>query len=179
MISAMSNQPADSLAQLLALHDQTFVRCAYLTLLGRAADPDGLRTYTRQVRLGERKMAIVSQLHRSAEGRAFAADLPGLSKAVTAYRQSRWPVLGRLFQLGKAAEGDGAHERRLRGIENAVHANAAAILDKLDRIDAMVLSRATAPAVPSPSAPLAAQEQATKVVSPASVKPAKGGFVPA
>lgn len=174
----MPNQPANSLPQLLALYDQDFVRCAYLTLLGRAPDPDGLSTYTRQVRLGERKMAIVSQLYSSAEGRAFAANLPELPKAVAAYRQSRWPIIGMLFQLRKTSESDGAHERRLRSIENAIHANAAEILGRLDRIDALVLSRTTGTEGPSATTP-PTHEHAVKVVNPVTTKPAKGGFIPA
>lgn len=179
MRSANLNQPAGTLAQLLALHDQEFVQSAYLTLLGRAADPDGLRTYVQQVRAGERKIAIIAQLHRSAEGRAFAAELPGLSGAISAYRQSRWPVLGRLITALCGNEGNGAHERKLRSIENAVYAKANELLDKLDRLEVVARSRAAVPTSTAAGMPAMQEHIEHKVPSPASHRLAEGGFAPA
>lgn len=175
MKSAISNQPAENLSQLLSLYDKVFVRCAYLTLLGREPDSEGLQTYCQKIRFGERKIAILSQLHQSAEGRAFAAELPGLSKALAMYRRSRLPVIGRLYLTIRKADGDSALERKLRSIENAIYANGYELFNRIERLDAMVASRAVAPGIPHALPPV--QEQ--KVVSPATAKPAKGGFIPA
>lgn len=69
--------------------DQTFVRAAYLALLGREADASGLETYTDLLREGMRKSEIVWALATSDEGRQLAAtrrpaDLDGLLKAENA-----------------------------------------------------------------------------------------------
>jgi len=60
---------ADSLVELLDWHDVDFVRCAYVTILGRQPDPDGESHYTRQLRQGRSKLEILWHLRRSKEGR--------------------------------------------------------------------------------------------------------------
>jgi hypothetical protein len=65
---------------LLALHDEAFVRAAYRTLLGREADDDGLRHYRACLRAGLGKAEIIWALTQSDEGRRKAsfADLDHL-----------------------------------------------------------------------------------------------------
>ena len=178
MRPAISNQPAENLSQLLALYDKAFVHCAYLTILGRSPDAGGLETYYRRIRLGERKVAILAQLYQSSEGQAFATELPGLAKALAAYRISCWPIIGRLYLMARKADGDSAQERKLRSIENAVYKNSYELLDKIERLNVMVTSRTAAAAGPATVAPPTANP-AHKIAHPAVEKPATGGFVPA
>jgi glycosyltransferase involved in cell wall biosynthesis len=65
---------------LLALHDEAFVRAAYRTLLGREADNDGLRHYRARLWAGCGKAKIIWALTQSDEGRRKAsfADLDHL-----------------------------------------------------------------------------------------------------
>ncbi len=65
---------------LLALHDEAFVRAAYRTLLGREADNDGLGHYHARLRAGCGKAKIIWALTQSDEGRRKAsfADLDHL-----------------------------------------------------------------------------------------------------
>ncbi len=73
-----------SVAELLGLHDEEFVRCAYLSILGRPADPGGFAEYLRQIRLGMDKRMLLVVIATSAEGRAIHADerLPGLPELI-------------------------------------------------------------------------------------------------
>ncbi|HWW20445.1 MAG TPA: DUF4214 domain-containing protein, partial [Steroidobacteraceae bacterium] len=62
---------------LLTLEGEAFVRAAYLTLLGREPDPGGLGNYVRELNAGVRKLAILSKLRNSDEGRRHRATLRG------------------------------------------------------------------------------------------------------
>jgi FkbM family methyltransferase len=109
---------AGNIAELLALHDAHFVASAYQTLLGRSADEAGMTYYLGRVRAGYAKIQIVAQLSRSAEARAYGAQLPGLADAVNAYQRGQWPLLGWIWRSVHGLEGTSAAERRLRRIEN-------------------------------------------------------------
>lgn len=77
-LSNLSLVPS-SVATLLTQGDETFVRNAYLTLLGREADPSGLDNYLVLVRSGVDKAEIVATLARSDEGQQRTPTLPGLA----------------------------------------------------------------------------------------------------
>jgi hypothetical protein len=55
-----------------SLEGEAFVRQAYQRLLGRPADPDGLKSYTQQLIQGLRKEQLVAELEDSPEGRLVA-----------------------------------------------------------------------------------------------------------
>lgn len=75
---------AKSLDELLSLYDERFVRCAYLTLLGREADASGLSNYVRQLRRGAAKVQLIVELAESEEGRNAGPKLQGLAELVEA-----------------------------------------------------------------------------------------------
>ena len=58
-----------SLAQLLGLHNEEFVRAAYARLLEREADPEGLRFYSAELLQGVDKLDILERLSQSDEAR--------------------------------------------------------------------------------------------------------------
>ena len=70
-------QPAASVDELLAMQDAQFVACAYISILGRPVDPDGLRTYLGHVRGGADKAELVLEIAASPE----AQDSPGIKLA--------------------------------------------------------------------------------------------------
>ncbi len=79
--------------ELLALHAEAFVTGAYLVLLGRTPDPQGLSYYTDRLKREGNKMAIIYQIYRGAESRKFKPVLAGLKTAMRRYKwqKSRMP----------------------------------------------------------------------------------------
>jgi glycosyltransferase involved in cell wall biosynthesis len=109
-----------SVEDLLALHDEEFVQCAYRLLLGREPDPDGLESYLRQVRAGADKSTLALALATSREGRARQSTIKGLDEL---QRRSRPP---RFIFLRKVTRSllSGALapvETRLRVLENQLY----------------------------------------------------------
>jgi len=102
---------------LLALHDERFVRQAYLLVLGREADDDGLRNYLAQVRRGVDKAGIVAELALSGEGRKAPRRLAGLD--ALAHNPAR-AAPGRLRRLLErlVKPGLAATEMQLRALDN-------------------------------------------------------------
>jgi hypothetical protein len=106
------------LEDLLSLHDAAFVDCAYLTLVGRRPDEQGLAHYTARLRAGHAKIAVADELWRSSEGRRVGSTLPGMAKASSRWRAARLPLLGAVLRAVLAIEGDSPAERRARVLEN-------------------------------------------------------------
>lgn len=124
---ALENMPptpapvaASTLDELLAQYDQPFIQSAYLTLLGRAPDPEGLHYYLGRLRAGFSKIHILAQLGLSSEGKTYAAKLPGLDIAIERHQRAQYPLIGWLFRLVNGWEGNHPTERKLRSIENQV-----------------------------------------------------------
>jgi FkbM family methyltransferase len=109
---------ASTLEELLAHHDQQFVRCAYQTLLGRIPDSEGLGYYLGRVRTGISRIHILAQIRFSVEGKAHAVNLPGLNAAIRRYERGQLPLIGWLFRWSSGEEGNRASERNLRALEN-------------------------------------------------------------
>lgn len=83
---------AKTLDELLALHDQDFIECAYLSLLGRPADDEGLVFYLDRLRMGISKLEILAQLRFSKEGKVPQAAVSGLDSAMRnqSWKQMHW-----------------------------------------------------------------------------------------
>ncbi|WP_263147426.1 class I SAM-dependent methyltransferase [Pseudomonas sp. RIT-PI-AD] len=92
---------AHSLAELLSLEGRQLVESAYLTLLGRPADPEGCAYYLGRLLDGScSKRDLVFALRHSAEGQAANQELSGLRQAERAMALYRTPVLGPLLRWG-------------------------------------------------------------------------------
>ncbi len=87
-----------SLDELLAYHDADFVHCAYIALLGRISDPEGMRYYLGRLRAGHAKIAILKQMVSSSEGKKHDWQVAGLKQAFTQYRWETMPIIGMLFR---------------------------------------------------------------------------------
>ncbi|MFL6725631.1 MAG: FkbM family methyltransferase [Sphingomicrobium sp.] len=111
---------ANSLQELLSWDDVDFVRCAYVTVLGRQPDPEGEAHYTDRIRCGHSKMEVLWQLRRSDEARGHDPGIAGLDRAL------RWAAWGRTRLLGWAVrpfthtEDDSARSRQHRAILNGI-----------------------------------------------------------
>ena len=80
--AAASARPLHDVGALLMLDGADFVRAAYREILGRQADPAGLRDYTAKLSSGVAKEQIVADLRSDPEGQAFGASLEGLDQLV-------------------------------------------------------------------------------------------------
>lgn len=81
---------ANSLPELLAWDDLDFIRCAYVTILGRQPDPTGEAHYAVRLRAGRSKHEILWQLRKSGEGRQHDPGIAGLDRAL---KKARWQRL--------------------------------------------------------------------------------------
>lgn len=127
---------ASTLDELLAHYDQSFIVCAYHTLLGRAPDPEGLGYYLSKLRTGSAKIQLLEQMRLSKEGKAYAKEISGLEIAIQRYKRGRYPVIGCLFRLFYRTESNQSSERKLRTIENHLFLLREESNRRLDQIEA-------------------------------------------
>jgi FkbM family methyltransferase len=78
--------------ELLALDGEAFVLAAYATLLNRVPDPGGLENYLAELGAGVAKLAILSRLRHSEEGRRHKVPLKGLRRAMLSARLRVGPL---------------------------------------------------------------------------------------
>jgi hypothetical protein len=91
-------KPARSVEALLRFNDYDFVHCAYLSLLGRPADPEGLANYVAHVRAGADRLALIHALATSPEGSLLdPARLPGLTEALRDFGRERTSFISRFL----------------------------------------------------------------------------------
>ena len=87
------------LRELLVRNDEQFVTCAFHAVLGRLPDPEGLEHYLGQLRGGFNKIAILSDLRSSSEGRAAGGRVAGLTTASWLHRLRKAPVVKSLIDV--------------------------------------------------------------------------------
>ena len=85
---ASSFRVINSVEELLDLHDEEFIHAAFLCVLGRNPDPEGLTYYLKRIRSGVGKQEILGQIALSSEGLQNRPTLPGLPKVISAERRS-------------------------------------------------------------------------------------------
>lgn len=137
---------ANTLDQLLDWYDVDFVRCAYVTLLGRQPDPEGEEHYVRTLRAGRSRLAILWELRRSQEGREHDPGIAGLDRALRRAARQRKGGVGWLFRLfSKSREGDSAGDWQFRALLNATVINRIELKQLANR---MPLSSVSATPVP-------------------------------
>lgn len=109
---------ANSLTELLAWNDLDFVRCAYVTILGRQPDPRGENYYVERIRSGRSKEEVLWQLRRSTEGQSHDPGIAGLDRALKKAARARRPFTGSIFRALFGGEDDQPLVRRIRRLEN-------------------------------------------------------------
>lgn len=138
----------DSLEELCRFADCDFVRCAFVTILGRQPDPDGEEYYLKRVRAGDSMLSIIWALRNSDEGQRHDPGIAGLDRELRKHRNANRPLVGWLVRLFTGREGNSPAERRLRivsnmlGVEHKVSGARAAMSNHmqvtiLQRIDVM------------------------------------------
>lgn len=117
-------QRANSLPELLRFDDLDFVRCAYVTLLGRQPDLPGQAHYVDQIRAGCSKYYVLGQLRRSPEAKHHDPGIAGLDRALKRAAWQRRPLLGALSRFLRAdADGQSRSDRMLRSLMNTASLN--------------------------------------------------------
>lgn len=136
---------------LLGYHDEQFVRLAYRTLLRRDADREGLRHYVALLRGGESRLRVLADLSRSGEGQLIDATVPGMKRALRAFRVRRALSARPLWNRWWGGVDHSPHTR-LRAVENGV-ARALSALDQMTQSrPRTMISPAQAPVAPAPAA---------------------------
>ena len=90
--------PAASMAELLSYHDRSFINCAYKTILGRYADPDGLAAYLAKLRDRTEKIQILAEIRLSHESKKKAELRRCLRAVVHQNDRKKLPLIGWLFK---------------------------------------------------------------------------------
>jgi hypothetical protein len=109
---------ADSLPQLLLWDDVNFVRCAYVTVLGRQPDPMGEAHFTNRIRMGDSKYAVLWQLRKSDEARYHDPGIAGFDRALRREALRRNRLFGWLIRAALPGEGASRQDRRFRQLRN-------------------------------------------------------------
>ena len=109
---------ADSLSELLSWDDVDFVRCAYVTILGRQPDATGEHHYTNRLRMGDSKYTILWQLRRSEEGPNHDPGIAGLDRSLKREALRRNRLFGWLVRGFLQGEGVSKQDRRFRQLQN-------------------------------------------------------------
>ena len=142
-------QRARSLPELLRFDDLDFVRCAYVTLLGRQPDLPGQAHYAGQIRAGCSKYHVLGQLRRSPEAKHHDPGIAGLDRALQRAAWQRRPLLGALSRLLRAdADGQSRSDRMLRSLMNTVSLNQCHLLAIGERLS-VTSAQIGPPAAPS------------------------------
>lgn len=126
---------ANSLAELLSWQDVDFVRCAYVTILGRQSDPTGEEHYVSQLRRGRSKLEVLWQLRKSDEGPNHDPGIAGLDRAL---KRARWQRLNPFRPTNvKSANGSAeTHRDEMISISEKLDDMNAALAARLDQMHA-------------------------------------------
>lgn len=109
-------------SELLDLRGRPFLEAAYLSILGRPADPEGVTFYLSALERGMSKTTILGALRSSAEGRAYGMNLPGMNRIQRRYRISRLPLIGHVSRYFGWDDIRRPNTRRaLRSLETQLH----------------------------------------------------------
>lgn len=101
---------------LLGLHGEAFIRAAYLAILKREVDPEGLQRYIDVLRSGYSRSHILKELAASSEARATPGSVAGLDALLAAYERAQAGTWGGWYwRAVRGAESDlpPAREQRM------------------------------------------------------------------
>lgn len=115
---------AGSLDELLDWYDVDFVRCAYVTLLGRQPDSGGEDHYVGRLRYGRSRLAILRELRASREGRMHDPGIAGLDRTLRRHAWQRMLGLSWLSpRLSGLKDGGSSRDRQFQALMNTVMVN--------------------------------------------------------
>lgn len=125
---------ARSIEELLTLSDSRFVQCAYLTLLQRDADDDGLKHHLSKLHNGYDKVQIIVDLATSPEALNLTIHVEGLRALLNFYKRRR-SYIGRFWnQIFPNTENLFLIRRTLSRLELLIESKAASFNDDVQNI---------------------------------------------
>lgn len=129
-------RPAYALHDLLQDADEAFVRTAYLAVLRREPDPDGLSDHLRKLRSGQlTRVEIVAALRWSPEGREKGVHIDGLLLPTLLHRWRRIRAVGPVIAWFHGLVRLGTLHSRLE-VQAGSHARAlSTAVERLSRFD--------------------------------------------
>jgi glycosyltransferase involved in cell wall biosynthesis len=89
MTSVTKSLKVVTLEKLFSYQDEFFIQYAYLAILGRSPDPDGMLYYSKRIRSGTERMEILAQLRNSNEGKSKSTKIEDLDKNISEYLRKR------------------------------------------------------------------------------------------
>lgn len=107
---------AESLEELCSWSGADFIRCAYVTILGRQPDVAGQAYYFDRLHRGLSKLTLIAQLRRSPEGRHHDPGIAGMDKALRKHRNACLPLVGPIIRLITGRTGNSFRERQSRAL---------------------------------------------------------------
>lgn len=110
------------LFELMCHFDEPFVKKAYVAILGRDIDSDGLQHYLGRIREGEDRIEILAELRGSDEGRAKSLDVPGLDVAIKKHLSQKTSLRRTILEWGNMTDSLGHAQRKIRVLENRIYA---------------------------------------------------------
>lgn len=87
------------LDDLLAYHDEVFVRVGFQSILRREPDAEGFRHFLDSLRAGASKVDILGRMRYSEEGRRHNTEVFGLRLRYALQRSYLWPIIGKPLRL--------------------------------------------------------------------------------
>lgn len=135
MVSSQARKQVTTVKDLLSLHDKNFIVGAYRAILNRAPDPDGMAYYLARIRGGVSKLEILAQLYTSKEGKTQKISADGLEKAVKRHLQLRKYLPNGLLQLIGGQTAQEKLQKKLRAIENKLHADDANLQYRFEELN--------------------------------------------
>jgi hypothetical protein len=127
---------SDNLETILTLFDAAFVKGAYRLILGREPDASGFSHYLRQIRAGQSKESIISEIATSTEAqqRQTKHFTPSKEPASKKSLFSRFTNILTNRAIGTARDSE---LRQLRAIENLVAKSTVEVLEALEEVKSL------------------------------------------
>jgi len=101
--------PAQHICELFIFDEREFINAAYLTLLGREPDPNGMNYYQGRLRMGYSKASIIAQIAKSAEALPHE-NIKGLTDLIKQEQQVNhwfWGLFGRSQRIERLMQKNG------------------------------------------------------------------------
>jgi glycosyltransferase involved in cell wall biosynthesis len=98
MTQNLYTQAGITLPELLSLSDEEFIPAAYIAILGRPADGDGLSYYRGLLGSGIDRVEILSQIRSGPEGRLRHTKVKMLDRAIRRGRILKMPLVGTVLK---------------------------------------------------------------------------------
>lgn len=111
---------SNSVNEIFGYSGYYFIVNAFITLLNRAPDEEGLKVYLAQLHIGVSKEEILYQIVQSAEWNNKKITVPGLSSVVRKVTWRKQPIIGNLVAYCLNWSSTSVQERQLRTLETQI-----------------------------------------------------------